>query len=52
MSINYSVEETVKKIAEKDSCAKRISYLAPNTTFKTVGADSLDISADYWQPSG
>jgi acyl carrier protein len=42
MSINDSVEETVKKIAEK-ILRKTDIVFAPNTTFKDLGADSLDI---------
>lgn len=42
MSVNTSVEETVKKIAERILRKKGIVF-APTTTFKDFGADSLDI---------
>jgi acyl carrier protein len=42
MSVNTSIEETVKKIAERILRKKDIVF-APNTSFKDFGADSLDI---------
>ncbi len=42
MSVNTSVEETVKKIAQRILRKKDIAF-APTTTFKDFGADSLDI---------
>jgi acyl carrier protein len=42
MSVNTSVEETVKKIAQRILRKKDITF-APTTTFKDFGADSLDI---------
>jgi acyl carrier protein len=42
MSVNTSVEETVKKIAARILRKKDIAF-APDTTFKDFGADSLDI---------
>jgi acyl carrier protein len=42
MSVNTSVEETIKRIALRILRKKDITF-APNTTFKDFGADSLDI---------
>jgi acyl carrier protein len=42
MSINPSVEETVKKIASRILRRDDVTF-APNTSFKDFGADSLDI---------
>ena len=42
MSVNKSVEETIKEIASRILRKKGIAF-APNTTFKSLGADSLDI---------
>ncbi len=42
MSVNTSVEETVKKIAAR-ILRKPDIVIAPTTTFKDFGADSLDI---------
>lgn len=42
MSINASVEETVRKIAERILRKKNIAFSA-DTSFKDLGADSLDI---------
>ncbi len=42
MSVNTSVEETVRKIAGRIIRKSDIVF-APTTTFKDLGADSLDI---------
>jgi len=42
MSVNKSVEETIKEIAARILRKKGLVF-APNTTFKSLGADSLDI---------
>ena len=42
MSTSVSVEETVKKIAERILRKKGIEF-SPDTSFKDFGADSLDI---------
>ena len=42
MSVNKSVEETIKEIAAR-ILRKPDVVFAPETTFKSLGADSLDI---------
>lgn len=42
MSVNKSVEETIKEIAARILRKPGIVF-APETTFKSLGADSLDI---------
>jgi acyl carrier protein len=42
MSVETSVEETVKQIAERILRKKGVVF-SPDTTFKDFGADSLDI---------
>ena len=42
MSANKSVEETIKEIASRILRKPDIAF-APTTTFKSLGADSLDI---------
>ncbi len=42
MSVNTSVEETVKNIAQKILRNKEFTF-SPTTSFKDFGADSLDI---------
>ena len=42
MSVNTSVEETIKKISARILRKKDVTF-APGATFKDFGADSLDI---------
>jgi acyl carrier protein len=42
MSVNTSIEETLRKIAERILRKKDIAFSA-GTSFKDLGADSLDI---------
>jgi len=42
MSAELSIEETVRKIAERILRKKDIAF-SPDTSFKDLGADSLDI---------